>query len=602
MVMNLKEALLKAYAEQGAKPPAEESNDSHRTVLATGPNRQVHAVQVRYGPTVQRPRTPANLRPADSRSNAQAPRSVAAVNLSAGNVVRDVQQPANRPVAMHAPARTVQVTNVVQRLSGAVSLAPNARCLVSSAVSQAYQFLELKMTNAVKESIEEVAKPEIHEMALGLDFGTSSVKLVISDLAADKAYAVPFFDANGIDAYLLPSRVFEVSPKAGSGSESLFNLFGGDLAFRDLKLSLLADPESETRQVDVIAFLALTIQRARAWFFDQHHSIYKRVKCLWQLRIGLPAATALDNQYVPLLENILRAAWKTAALDGAIGRSEVRKIRDSVFALEQDEDEPEVRVIPEIAAQIFGFVVSTSFDTKAANRYLMVDVGAGTVDSSLFKVVPGRGGQWNFEFYTAVVQPYGVANLHAHRVNWWLSKFDGLEEASGLAQELKATQFATDLVGALPVCYLDYFSGVRVNVNKSDDPDFYFFDKKLMAQVQGSTLWRAANDNYLDRSELTNIPMFLCGGGARSPFYLDLEEKLVSLSGFSWLSAEPWQLVYPGDLMSEGIDDTDFDRLSVAYGLSKLNVGTITHAVPLPKVPIEAQVSFTDRYVDKDQT
>lgn len=600
--MNLKDALLKAYAEQGIAPPAEESKDRQRTVLASGPNRQTNAVQVTYGPSFQKPRTPKNLRPAASRSNAKAPKGVAASNLPTGNAVRDVQKPVNLPVATHAPSRTVQMTSVVQRPSAAVSLASNARCLVSSSFSQTHQFLDLKMTNAVRESIEEVAKPDIHEMALGLDFGTSSVKLVINDLAADKAYAVPFFKAEGIDAYLLPSRVFEVSPKAGSESGSLFNLFGGDLAFRDLKLSLLAEPGSELRQVEVIAFLALTIQRARAWFFEQHLSIYKRVKCLWQLRIGLPAATALDNQYVPLLENILRAAWKTAALDGAIGRSEVRKIRDSVFALEPDEDEPEVRVIPEIAAQIFGFVVSTSFDTRAANRYLMVDVGAGTVDSSLFKVVPGRGGQWNFEFYTAVVQPYGVANLHAHRVNWWLSKFDGIEKASGLVQELKATQFATDLGGTLPFRYLDYFSGVRVNVDKSDDPDFAFFDKKLMAQVQGSTLWRAAHDNYLDKSQLTKIPMFLCGGGARSPFYLKLEEKLVSLSGFSWLSAEPWQLGYPRDLVSEGIDEKDFDRLSVAYGLSKLNIGTITQAVPFPKVPIETQVSFTDRYIDKDQT
>lgn len=600
--MNLKEALLKAYAEQGITPPAGESKERQRTVLATGPNRQTHAVQVAYGPSVQRPRTPANFRPSPSRQPAQAPRSSAALSSSASTGVTAVQQPANRPRASISVANAAQVTNVVQRPSAAVSLDPNARCLVSSSFNHTHEFLELKMANASKESIEEVVKPEIHEMALGLDFGTSSVKLVISDLAADKSYAVPFFTADGIDAYLLPSRVFEVSSKAGSASDFLFNLNGGDLAFRDLKLSLLAEPESEARQVEVIAFLALTIQRARGWFFEQNHSIYKRVKCLWQLRIGLPAATALDNQYVPLLENILRAAWKTAALDGAIGRSEVRKIRDSVFALEPDEDEPEVRVIPEIAAQIFGFVVSTSFDAKAANRYLMVDVGAGTVDSSLFKVVPGRGGQWNFEFYTAVVQPYGVSNLHAYRVNWWLSKFEGVEKVGGLAQELKATQFATDLGRALPVRYLDYFLGVRVNVNKSDDPDFNFFDKKLMAQVQGSTLWRAAHDNYLDKSQLTNIPMFLCGGGARSPFYLDLEEKLVSLSGYSWLSAEPWQLGYPGDLVSEGIDEKDFDRLSVAYGLSKLNVGTITQAMPVPKVPIETQVSFTDRYVDKDQT
>jgi hypothetical protein len=428
------------------------------------------------------------------------------------------------------------------------------------------------------------------------------VKLVISDLAADKAYAVPFFVANGIDAYLLPSRVFEASPQAGGASESVFSLVGGELAFRDLKLSLLAEPDSESRQVEVIAFLALVIQRARAWFFESHNAIYKRVKCLWQLRIGLPAATALNNKFVPLLENVLRSAWQVAAIDSKICRSDVLEVRDSVFALEPDDDEPEVRVIPEIAAQIFGFVVSSSFDAKAANRYLMVDVGAGTVDSSLFKVVPGRGGQWNFEFYTAVVQPYGVANLHAHRVNWWLSMFEGVEAANGLAQELKATQFATDLGDALPVGYLDYFSGVRVNANRKDDPDFNFFDKKLMAQVQGSTLWRAANDNYLDRSQLQNIPMFLCGGGARSQFYLNLEAKLVRFSGFSWLSAEPWQLGYPGDLVSEGVDKTDFDRLSVAYGLSKLNVGNITQALPLPKVSIEAQVSFMDRYIDKDQT
>ena len=72
----------------------------------------------------------------------------------------------------------------------------------------------------------------------------------------------------------------------------------------------------------------------------------------------------------------------------------------------------DVAVVPEIAAQIYGFVVSNSFDKKAANNYLMVDVGAGTVDSSLFHVKPGRGGKWDFEFYTAAVEPLGVTNLH----------------------------------------------------------------------------------------------------------------------------------------------------------------------------------------------
>ncbi len=46
--MNLKDALLKAYADQGITPPAEENKDRQRTVLATGPNRQTNAVQVTY--------------------------------------------------------------------------------------------------------------------------------------------------------------------------------------------------------------------------------------------------------------------------------------------------------------------------------------------------------------------------------------------------------------------------------------------------------------------------------------------------------------------------------------------------------------------------
>ena len=77
--MNLKDALLKAYAEQGIAPPAEESKDRQRTVLASGPNRQTNAVKVTYGPSVQRPRTPTNLRPGASKSTAQAPRGCSAV-------------------------------------------------------------------------------------------------------------------------------------------------------------------------------------------------------------------------------------------------------------------------------------------------------------------------------------------------------------------------------------------------------------------------------------------------------------------------------------------------------------------------------------------
>jgi hypothetical protein len=215
--------------------------------------------------------------------------------------------------------------------------------------------------------------------------------------------------------------------------------------------------------------------------------------------------------------------------------------------------------------------------------------------------MPGRGGQWNFEFYTAVVQPYGVSNLHAYRVDWWHSKLKDADGAGGLIEALQSTKFATDLVASAPAHNRDYFKGVHVKKVSRDQADLQFFEK-LMAQVQGSTLWRAWKDGFLSEDQLTNTPMFLCGGGARSAFYLDLETKLLSCTGYSWLTVEPWQLGTLDDLAADGIHENDFDRLSVAYGLSKLNVGQITQATPLPKVAVEPPQPFTDRYVDKDQT
>ena len=58
---------------------------------------------------------------------------------------------------------------------------------------------------------------------------------------------------------------------------------------------------------------------------------------------------------------------------------------------------------------------------------MMVDVGAGTVDASLFHVKRERG-KWDFEFYTATVEPLGTVNLHRNRLNWWASAIQ--EQAS----------------------------------------------------------------------------------------------------------------------------------------------------------------------------
>jgi hypothetical protein len=598
--MNLKDALEKAFSSVGKTLHEPAQSNQGRVVTVQGAKGQLHKVSVNYGKTIGQKVTPPKKRlDKANQSDKKKSQSFAERNI------RIMQPIVTKPFAEEVKKFTMPATKnslaAPKEKIAKVSLDSNAKYWTSDADQDVpLSLLDLDLSIGCKESDHKLVNSEVHEMALGLDFGTSTVKVVIGDLASDKSYAVPFLNSHGLNAYLLPSRVYESS--ADALADRKFNLEYGELGFRDLKLSLLANPDSIDRQIEVIAFLSLVIKRARAWFFHANRSIYKRVKCIWQLRIGLPAASALENEFMPLWEKVIRAAWQLAAHEHDPTRLLVLRIRNQVFSALSIEEDLEVQVIPEIAAQIFGFVVSTSFDKKAANRFLMVDVGAGTVDASLFKVFPVRGGKWNFEFYTAVVQPYGVANLHAHRVDWWLRNLDGIEASQVLISELRSNKFVTDFSSKLPEKNSSYFTGVHFKSDNPDSADAEFFDKKLMAQVQGSTLWRAVHDGFLSKADMKDTPMFLCGGGSRSSFYLELEKKLQNMPGYSWLSTEAWQLGFPRDLVAAEVAEVDFDRLSVAYGLSRVSVGQITQALPLPKVPIETQQSFTDRYVDKDQT
>jgi hypothetical protein len=340
------------------------------------------------------------------------------------------------------------------------------------------------------------------------------------------------------------------------------------------------------------------MRTVRAWLFKEHASVYRRARIAWRVAIGLPAATVLNNALVPLLQKLVGAAWRIAGEQTEVTS---RGIQIALHeSLSPEEIDLEVNVLPEIAAQIYGFVVSQRFDRKAVNRFVMVDVGAGTIDSALFRVLPPKQGMWSFEFVTAVVQPFGVANLHAHRVSWWERLLSKHSQSDHLLHQLVDTKFATDIELAPPATYRDYFEGVSINkVASLPSPDEDFFQKQVMTQVRGQTMWRAWKDSLLPRDALTGVPIFVCGGGSRMSFYSRINDEIGRTPGFSWLSAEPWSLGFPEDLHCESTDEAHFDRLSVAYGLSRLNLGSVVQAPPIPIVEVPQQ-SWTDRYVDKD--
>ena len=428
---------------------------------------------------------------------------------------------------------------------------------------------------------------DARELIIGLDFGTSCAKVVITDREMQHAYAVPMVDATGVNAYLLPARLNEV--------DGVYTLDDKGVAHTDLKLALMATPTDEVLCARVCAYLALVIRAARSWLFTQHKEQYQRADILWSLALGQPADQATSGESKKLFESIAKIAWILAGQSGPVG---VREAYDQ-WRTRQElsvDDELEVLVMPELAAQIHGFVSSSNFDRRSANIFLMVDVGAGTVDASTFHVRKDASGTTSFGFFTSSVEAYGAANMHRNRVTWWQSNLCSHENGRKLAEELESIKLSTEYRGIFPDVYTDYFKGVSATLSLTPDDDFF---NKVRAQVVGQVLIKAWKNNLLSKQAIEGIPLFICGGGSRHVFYRNILKTLKRTHGASWLRAEYRELMLPSGLIAPGLNRSDYDRLSVAYGLSQLTPGKIVQAEAMaPIVKVDRMSDWSENYVD----
>lgn len=438
------------------------------------------------------------------------------------------------------------------------------------------------------------------ELVLGLDFGTSSVKVVLADRTVSKAYAVPFINGVGVSSFLLPSRVFEVE-----GEFFLNSVNVGAKVYRDLKLRIMSNWADRALQHTVVGFLALVIRRCRSWLFATHFDSYAQRRILWKLVLGRAADRSTRDELSALYESLARAAWVAAGTDGPVTRKTCASALDITFKLNDDQNDTlEVAVVPELAAQIYGFVMSRQFDPKAKNIYLLVDVGAGTVDVSLFRVIPNDLGTVDFSLFTSVVQPSGVMNLHRARIDWWQKQFakSPAPIAVTIKGELAKIKFQTEQSSLIPDQFDGYFNGVNTRfTGGAKSPDQSFFAERLRTQVEGSGMYRPVQDQLIGRNDIEGLPFFLCGGGSRLSLYNELDHALRHSNNYSWLKASRWYLGKPKDLIAAGLPQEDYDRLSVAYGLSFVDVGEVSVAQAMPRLIQEEKSNWVENYPGKDQ-
>lgn len=477
----------------------------------------------------------------------------------------------------------------------ALTFEPGADLIWRNDYEDSFRLLKLEESNGISMQMPGPLGRD-RELVLGLDFGTSCVKVVVGDRGASKAYAVPFLDAPGINAYLLPSRLFEQS--------GVLSLSKGTEVHRDLKLQFLANPKSSHLQELLVGFLALIIRRCRAWLFSVHADILIGRNILWKLVMGRAVDREKNDHVSHLMSDLLNAAWSVAGRPDVISRlacsQELARCKADVVV---GKDSPEILIIPELAAQIYGFVSSRQFDPRAKNFYLIVDVGAGTVDTSLFRVKLNEYGSWDFALFTSVVEPNGVINLHRFRLNWWHQQLEKLPSAQckNLVKKIDSIKSPTEQMQPIPEKYLGYFKGVNVLYSGgARSPDDMFYMNRLIPQVRGQGIHRTVQEKIVGRVDLEQLPFFLCGGGARLPLYKNIESALNGASEFKWLKAHRRELGIPSELDAPGLAQIDYDRLSVAFGLSFADIGKVVIAKAMPKIIQKSKVDWRSGYVDKD--
>lgn len=411
------------------------------------------------------------------------------------------------------------------------------------------------------------------DLVIGLDFGTTFTKVVISESGSGRSWAVPL-STNSKNPYLINSDVFL--------QDGVYQLDSDGERIARLKIPFLSTYPDINCCHHAVAFLALIVRFAKQWFLNEKKGFLRGQEPFWFVNVGLPAK---DFERESLVDQYLILAWAGLYLSRALGVELNAECVSSAYSLARvahcknykflgDSDgisvhRDQVHVVPEIMAQLYGFVRSQHWDKKKP-EFMLVDIGGGTIDSTVFNVVQEKENlELKFAIFSARVEPLGTINLHRQRANWILKQVQCAEQPPRFIDALKNMTASNSKFWMVPDRIEDYLAGAQFG-KYTFDHEFLAKLKKVCLTEQLRYVLTEINPGFKNSGR--NYPVILAGGGSTNALY---KELLASGIVYQQIGIETLQLPKPESLDVPGLVQQEYHRISVAYGLSFENLGDV---------------------------
>jgi len=401
---------------------------------------------------------------------------------------------------------------------------------------------------------------------VGIDFGTSSTKVMFARLDSERrvAEAIDFAHGlQGVPLYSIPSvAAFDSSGELLLG-DAAARAMGDRIATDGLtRFKMLAAGACDTRYLDpysdrrfrahVAAALgnetACTAEALSATFLA---FVMRRVRRLLESQFSEQGISLIFNTCVPIDQR--EHGRVSATFERIIGVAEAiessstsdsgsaREWLEQAVALLGQNPVPEAKfvfLIPEALALTAGYLASLA---KSPGLHAIVDIGAGTTDVSIMYLTNSRSSGTTSVWYAATSVPSGASHIELH-VRELLEKIGAPHAPADVVRTLSDRSLRTG----------EMTNGVRRQLE--------------MIKLKTAEAWAQAYRRRKSGSEWTGerVRVFLAGGGALIP-------EAIETFRDSWVQSFG---SYPCTPLPdpEGFDSLQrarpFVRVAVAYGLT----------------------------------